>query len=89
MPTARPRHMITETDDVARALDDAARRWPEDRNDRRRLLLRLVEEGHRAALEQDQVQRIDRQAAVSRTSGALSGLYGADYLHDLRRDWPE
>jgi len=81
--------MITETDDVARALDDAARRWPDDRHDRRRLLLHLVVEGHRAALEQDQVQRTDRQAMVSRTSGALSGLYSEDYLHDLRGDWPE
>jgi hypothetical protein len=29
MPTARPRHMITETDDITAALDAAARRWPE------------------------------------------------------------
>lgn len=31
MPTARPRHMLTETDEVADALRDAAHRWPEDR----------------------------------------------------------
>jgi hypothetical protein len=48
MPTTRPRHLITETDQVAKALDDAARRWPEDRHSRARLLLHLVEEGHRA-----------------------------------------
>jgi len=28
MPTARPRHQVTETPDVARALDLAAKRWP-------------------------------------------------------------
>jgi hypothetical protein len=29
MPTARPRHLITETDDVAAALDIAAALWPD------------------------------------------------------------
>jgi len=81
--------MITETDDVARALDDAARRWPEDRHDRRRLLLHLVEEGHRAALEQQDASGVERRAAVTRTGGALTGVYGADYLAELRQDWPD
>src|SRR2546430_2026058 len=48
MPTARPRHMITETDEISEALDDAARRWPGDRHERKRLLVRLIEEGHQA-----------------------------------------
>src|ERR1019366_8168817 len=41
VPTTRPRHVITETDEIARAIDDAAKRWPEDRNSRARLLLHL------------------------------------------------
>lgn len=81
--------MITETAEVARALDDAAKRWPEDRHDRRRLLLHLVQEGHRAALGQVAVQVTERKAAVTRTGGALTGLYGEDYLGELRQDWPE
>lgn len=81
--------MITETTEVARALDDAAERWPEDRHDRRRLLLHLVEEGHRAALGQHAVQVAEREAAVTRTGGSLTGLYGQDYLAELRQDWPE
>ena len=44
MPTTRPRLTITETDEVAAALDAAAARWPDVRS-RRELLLRLVEEG--------------------------------------------
>jgi hypothetical protein len=43
MPTARPRLTITETDEVAQALDAAAARWPEVRS-RRELLLLLVEQ---------------------------------------------
>ena len=88
MPTKRPRHVITETDRVAQALDDAAQRWPEDRNSRSRLLLRLVEEGHRALLDEAAERRKARLAAIRRTSGALKGTYDADYLARLRADWP-
>lgn len=89
MPTTRPRHLITETDQVALALDDAARRWPEDRASRAKLLLRLVEEGHQVLLD-EAVQRHDaRLAAIRRTSGALTGVYDVDYLNQLRADWPE
>lgn len=48
MPTVRPRHQITETPEVARAIGVAAQRWPGE--PRSRLLLRLIEAG-RAALE--------------------------------------
>ncbi len=89
MPTTRPRIVITETDDVARALDDAARRWPDERGNRRKLLLRLVEEGHRAVSAQDESATAQRRDAIARTSGSLTGAYGADYLKDLRADWPE
>ena len=89
MPTTRPRHVITETDDVARALDDAARRWPSERANRRKLLLRLMEEGHRAIGDHNESSGAARRAALARTSGALTGSYGADYLKDLRADWPE
>ena len=88
MPTHRPRHVITETDAVARALDDAARRWPEYREHRGRLIVRLLEEGHRALCETTQREIAQRKAAVARTSGALTGVYGPNYLDDLRRDWP-
>jgi hypothetical protein len=88
MPTTRPRHLITETDQVAQALDDAARRWPEDRESRAKLLVHLVEEGHRALLDQVDDRRRARLAAIKRTSGALSGVYDADYLERLREDWP-
>ena len=81
--------MITETDDVARALDAAATRWPEDSNDRRRLLLHLVDEGHRAALEQQERDLDQRRAAILSTAGALTGAYVENYLAQLREDWPE
>ena len=81
--------MITETDPVAAALDDAARRWPQDSGSRSRLLLRLVEEGHQAILDESSERRTSRLEAIRETSGSLSGIYGPSYLDELRRDWDE
>jgi len=88
VPTTRPRHLITESEQVARALDDAARRWPAESGNRAKLLLHLVEEGHRAVVGQQESVLRDRRNAVARTSGALTGVYGEGYLNELREDWP-
>lgn len=88
MPTERPRHTITETDDVKHALDDAARRWPEERGARSRLLLRLVGEGHTAIRARGAAEADDRLQALERTAGRLTGVYDEDYLAQLREDWP-
>ena len=88
MPTTRPRHLITETEQVARALDDAAKRWPADAGNRAKLLVHLLEEGHRALVGLEAREVGMRKEAVTRTSGALTGLYGEGYLDDLREDWP-
>jgi glutathione S-transferase len=89
MPTTRPRHVITETDEIARALDEAARRWPEDSGNRSRLLARLVREGYQVVIRQRERETRARRDAVARTSGALTGAYGEGYLAALRQDWPE
>ena len=81
--------MVTETDEVGRALDEAALRWPDDRDHRGRLLLRLIEEGHRALRQVEEHATADRVAAIREVSGALTGIYEADYLERLREDWPE
>jgi hypothetical protein len=80
--------MITQTDEVARALDDAARQWPQDRERPTKLLLDLVREGHRAITADADRTTADRRAAIERTGGALTGSYPAGYLDDLRGDWP-
>lgn len=86
MPTTRPRHFVTETDDLAVALDAAARRWPE--LSRPQMLVRLALEGDRAARQVQEQRRQRRRAAVRRHSGILTGSYGPDYLRKLREEWP-
>lgn len=86
MPTTRPRHFVTETDDLARALDAAATRWP--RLSRAQTLVQLALEGHRAAEDADNESRRRKLAALSEHSGMLTGAYGPDYLPTMREDWP-
>ena len=88
MPTTRPRHMVTETAELARALDAAARRWPAERGERAKLLRRLLVEGYRAVLLEQEQTAAARQEAVERTAGALSGVFGDGYLDRLRDEWP-
>jgi hypothetical protein len=86
MPTARPRHQVTETPAVARAIDRAAARWPGE--PRSKLLLRLVDVGGEA-LEQREERDVEvHRAAVTASSGAYPDAFGPDYLAELRKDWP-
>ncbi len=86
MPTTRPRHFVTETDDLAAALDVAAARYPD--LSRAQLLVRLALEGHQAGQREQEDRRRRRLEAVRRHSGALTGTYGPDYLGRLRDEWP-
>ena len=86
MPTSRPRYQVTETPEVAHALDLAAQRWPGE--PRSKLLLRLVKAG-RGTLEHDQDTEADaHRAAVSASSGRYLEAFGPNYLTELREDWP-
>jgi hypothetical protein len=79
MPTTRPRYPITETDEIAEILDEAARRWPD--TPRSRLIQRvLVDWG---AGGRSPTARAEARAALV---GALPGSAG---LYDRDQDWPE
>src|SRR5690349_21501919 len=80
VPTTRPRHMVTETAELARDLDAATRRWPAEAGDRAKLLRRLLEEGYRAVLLEQERTAVARREAVERTAGALTGTYDDGYL---------
>ncbi len=86
MPTDKPRYQITETADVGRALDVAARRWPGE--PRSKLLVRLVQAGGAALEREDSDTAGRRREAILATSGKYHGVFGPDYLAELRGDWP-
>lgn len=78
--------MVTETDELAAALDVAAARWPG--RSRRELLLLLVAEGRKAIEADREGDLAARRAAIEATRGALTGAYEPGYLERLRDDWP-
>ena len=83
MPTVRPRHVLTETDDVAEAIDAATADYPgETRAD---VLRRLVRLGAKTVAEEHDCRRRE----VIARAGRYPGLYPAGYLEGLRREWPE
>ncbi len=86
MPTARPRYQVTETPEVARALELAAKRWPDE--PRSKLLLRLVNVAGGLLEHEEHVDADAHRAAVTNSSGRYAEAFGADYLTELREDWP-
>jgi len=83
VPTARRRYQVTETDDVARALDEAAKRWPGE--PRSRLIVRAIVVGGNALT--DAADHQNQLAAIRRVQGTYAEAYGQDYLRELRSDW--
>ncbi|MGW8482542.1 hypothetical protein ACWGJP_05345 [Microbacterium sp. NPDC055903] len=87
MPTNRPRYQVTETDDVARALDAAEVRWPGE--PRSRLIVRLItENGGRAEAEQH-AEDERRARAVESIAGRFRGMFPRELRDELRDEWPE
>ena len=87
MPTARHRYQITETDEVAHALDAAERRWPGE--PRSRLIVRLIVDNGRNVAEVSEEETARRLAAIEEYAGTFSDLYPPGYLEQLRNEWPE
>src|SRR5690606_24583369 len=84
MPTSRRRYQVTETDEVAHALNEAAKRWPGE--PRSRLIVRAITAGGEAIAHEAALER--RVAAIRRTQGSYPDAFGAGYLAALRSDWP-
>jgi hypothetical protein len=87
MPTARHRYQVTETDDVAHALEAAERRWPGE--PRSRLILRLITENGGVVAELNGEEAARRLAAVEALAGTFPGLSNPGLRDDLRNEWPE
>jgi len=92
MPTTKARYQVTQTDEVARALEAAARRWPEDRERPGRLIVHLIEAGREAIEPQIDAAIEARLEAIRMAAGSMTGVFtGPDAmsLEQLRDEWPE
>ncbi|KAA1249833.1 hypothetical protein F0Q45_13015 [Mycobacterium simiae] len=89
MPTAHRRYAITETDDIADALECARRAWPELAEKPGALLRQLILAGRNALVHRYAAAEQSRLQAVEATAGGLAGVFGPNYLKELREDWPE
>jgi hypothetical protein len=88
VPTTNRRHAVTETDDIAGALEIAAGIWPDLADKPGALLRRLILIG-RDTLAHDRDTAVEmRRRAIDETAGQLAGAYGPNYLRELREDWP-
>lgn len=78
MPTTKPRHPVTETDEIAAVLDEAARRWPGV--SRSRLIQQVLIDWRHGGRSLGA-----RRAARQRLAGSLPG---SSELYDPVGDWP-
>jgi len=85
VPTQRRRYQITETAEVRRAIDEAAKRWPDE--SRARLVTRAIVRGG-DALADDHADSA-RRAALARLRSSYDGVFDRGYLDAIRADWPE
>ena len=88
MPTTRPRHMITETDELSVALGNAAKIWP-DLAGQRTLLLRKVLEVGIEAIEKEASQKSQgRLVSIQKLAGSMDGIWPKNWKEELAEDWP-
>jgi hypothetical protein len=81
--------MITETEDIAQAIDAAALMWPDVKKNRAELLRRLIAEAHTSIDARVNDRVAARRKAILEGAGKLSGVWPANWREELRDDWPE
>lgn len=79
MPTSRRRHALTETDEVARVLDEAARKWQDV--PRSKLIQRVLADWAAGG-------RSPAARAAARR-GLVGSLPGSSALYDRADEWRE
>ncbi len=84
MPTTRPRHQITETDEIAEAIDAGLREWPDlSRSD---VIRELIVKGA-DALNLSAAERVLAFELALKQLEDLDIQYPPNYLEEVRRGW--
>jgi hypothetical protein len=80
--------MITESDALAKAIDEAANLWPDIADERAEILRRLIERGIES-IETEVNEKIEaRRKAVLEVAGSLSGIWPENWREEFRSEWP-
>lgn len=80
--------MITESDQLAEALDHAAKIYPDLRDERAELLRCLIERGIQS-LDAEYNEKVEsRKKAIREVAGSMSGVWPENYLEEMRAEWP-
>ena len=89
MPTARPRHMITESDDLSLALDRAATLWPELADNRTALLRQILEQGMLAMNTRASERLATRATTIAEIEREFDDLWPEGWLDQMKSEWPD
>ena len=88
MPTTRPRHMVTETEEIARVLDRAAARWPG--LTRGQLLTMLLLEAGESQERRLDAERERLRSLLDTPDPDLVGIGSGEEIGRIRdEEWPE
>jgi hypothetical protein len=80
--------MITESDALAKAIDEAANLWPDIADERAEILRRLIERGIESVETEVNEKLEARRKAIRELAGSMSGVWPENYLEELRSEWP-
>lgn len=81
--------MITESEQIAQALDRAADIWPTIAAQRTELLRRIIEKGIAAIESEADLNKQKRIAAVLQAAGKYEDLWSANWRAERDAEWPE
>ncbi|RKR76578.1 hypothetical protein [Frondihabitans australicus] len=89
MATTLHRYSVSETPELAHAIDIVLVTYDELQNNRSAALRRIIDEGSKA-IEREREKRIaKRRAAILEHAGSLTDVYPADAAARLKDEWPE
>lgn len=89
MPTLRQRHMITESDQLAKAIDYAAQIRPDLRDERADLLRYIIDLGIQSVDAELLAGIESRKKAIAEASGSMTGIWPENWRELMRAEWPE
>lgn len=81
--------MITESDQIAEAIELAAKLQPELKDDRADLLRYIIQRGIEALDNEKNEAAEARKKAIQEVAGSLSGLWPENWRELMRAEWPE